>query len=64
MKYSEELIKELGNAIAAYGCILRAAALKCEVPSKFEAFKNLPEEDLLHRIKLLSDFYNEIKDNS
>ena len=61
MEYSEELIKEIGNAIAAYGCILRAAALSCDVPKEFEAFKQLPEEDLHHRIGLLREFYNEIQ---
>lgn len=31
--------KDLCNAIAAYGEILRAAAYCCEVPAKFEALK-------------------------
>ena len=64
MIYSEELIKELGNAIAAYGNILYSAMLKCDVPKDFEEFKDLPEENLRHRIELLKNFYNEIKENN
>ena len=60
IQMSDELIKEIGNAIAAYGLILSAAWTGTEVPSQFEAFKHLPEEDLHRRMKLLKDFYEEI----
>ena len=60
MQVSEELKKELGNAIAAYGDILWSAYLGFEVPSKFEEFKNLSKSDLKNRIQLLKDFYNSL----
>ena len=56
----DELIKEIGNAIAAYGLVLSAAWIGTQVPSQFEAFKYLPEEDLHRRMKLLKDFYAEL----
>lgn len=52
----EELQKELLNAIAAYADILWACCIGCEVPKKFEAFKQLPQEDLEHRVMLLHEF--------
>ena len=37
--------KDLCNAIAAYGEILKAAAYGCEIPAKFEALKlETPEQ--------------------
>ena len=60
IQMSDELIKEIGNAIAAYGTILSAAWMGTQVPEQFEAFKHLPEEDLHRRMKLLKDFYEEI----
>ena len=60
VKYTPELVKEIGNAIAAYGLILGAAWTGTQVPHQFEAFKHLPEEDLHRRMKLLKDFYEEI----
>ena len=60
IQMSDELIKEIGNAIAAYGIVLSAAWMGTQVPKEFEAFKHLPEEDLHRRMKLLKDFYEEI----
>lgn len=63
VNYTPELIKEIGNAIAAYGIILRAAWTGTEVPQQFEAFKYLPDEDLHRRMQLLKDFHKEISQN-
>ena len=60
IQMTDDLIKEIGNAIAAYGLILGAAWTGTQVPRQFEVFKNLPEEDLHRRMKLLKDFYEEI----
>ena len=60
IQMTNDLIKEIGNAIAAYGLILGAAWTGTQVPSQFEAFKHLPEEDLHRRMKLLKDFYAEL----
>lgn len=57
---TDELEKEIGNAIAAYGLVLRSACYGTEVPSQFENFKYLPEEDLLHRISILKQFHSDI----
>ena len=45
---SEELKKDIGNALAAYAYILNAAALGCQVPSKFEIFKQLEQIGRAH----------------
>lgn len=60
IQMTDDLIKEIGNAIAAYGLILSAAWTGTQVPKQFEAFKDLPDEDLHRRMKLLKDFYEEI----
>ena len=63
VKYTPELVKEIGNAIAAYGVILRYASLGMDVPVQFEKFKDFSEEDLHRRMKLLKDFHKEISQN-
>lgn len=60
MEITEELKKEIGNAIAAYGKILRSAMLGTTVPSEFENLKQCSDEELQHRMQLLRDFYNQI----
>ena len=60
MVISEELKKELGNAIAAYGDILWAVYLGTNVPEKFSELKNLPEEDLKNKMALLKEFYDSL----
>lgn len=56
---SEELKKEIGNAIAAYGKILRKADLGISTPGFEELLKCLPSERA-HKMQLLRDFYNQI----
>ena len=58
MTVTEELKKELGNAIAAYGRILSSAMLGTEVPPGFEKLKQCTEEELKHKMQMLKDFYN------
>ena len=60
VKYTPELAKEIGNAIAAYGVILRYASLGMDVPVQFEKFKDFSEENLHHRMDLLKEFHKEI----
>ena len=60
VKYTPELVKEIGNAIAAYGVILRYASLGMDVPVQFEKFKDFPEEDLHRCMALLKEFHKEI----
>jgi hypothetical protein len=59
MNISEELKKELGNAIAAYGKILRKADLGISTPGFEELLKCLPSERA-HRMQLLKEFYNKL----
>ena len=56
-EYKEELKKELGNAIAAYGQILTKAYLRISTP-KFEHLMKCTEEELKHKMQMLKDFYN------
>ena len=56
-EYKEELKKELGNAIAAYGQILTKAYLRISTP-KFEHLMQCTEEELKHKMQMLKDFYN------
>ena len=57
---TEEVKKELSNAFAAYAWVLNSAALCCEIPSKFEAFKRMEFEEVNRRLQLLQDFYNQL----
>lgn len=60
MEVTEELRKEIGNAIAAYGKILHSALLGTSVPVEFEKLKECSEEDLKHRMKILKEFYTQL----
>ena len=60
MTITEELKKELGNAIAAYGKILHSALLGATVPLEFEKLKQCSDEELRHKMQILRDFYNQI----
>ena len=55
--YKEELKKELGNAIAAYGQILTKAYLRIDTP-KFEHLMLCTEEELKRKMQMLKDFHN------
>ena len=57
---SEELKKDIGNALAAYAYILNAAALGCQVPSKFEIFKQLEPEEVHERLSKLHEWYQKV----
>ena len=59
MEVTEELKKELGNAIAAYGKILRKADLGISTPGFEELLKCLPSERL-HKMQILKEFYNQL----
>lgn len=59
MNVSEELKKELGNAIAAYGKILRKADLGVSTPGFEELLRCLPSERS-QKIQILKDFYNQL----
>ena len=61
MEVTEELKKELGNAIAAYGKILHAALLGTQVPPKFEKLKQCSAEELEHKMQILKEFYKQLE---
>lgn len=56
---TEELKKELGNAIAAYGKILRKADLGISTPG-FEALLTCLPSERAHKMQLLREFYNQL----
>ena len=58
--YKEELKKELGNAIAAYGKILHSALLGAAIPTEFEKLKECTEEELKHKMQMLKDFHSQL----
>jgi hypothetical protein len=55
-EYKEELKKELGNAIAAYGQILRKASLGISTPG-FEHLMNCENLELRYKIEMLKDLH-------
>ena len=59
-EYKEELKKELGNAIAAYGRILRSALLGMTVPPEFEKLKQCSDEELKRKMQMLKDFHKSL----
>lgn len=60
VKVSEEQLKELGSAIAAYGDILWNLELGLSVPSKYECLTSAGKADLKHRISILKQLYNDL----
>ena len=59
MNISEELKKEIGNAIAAYGKILRKAELGISTPG-FEGLMKLLPSELRHKMLILREFYSQL----
>ena len=59
MNITEELKQELGNAIAAYGKILRKVDLGISTPGFEELLKCLPSERA-HKIQILKEFYEQL----
>ena len=60
MTVTEELKNELGNAIAAYGQILRSAFIGTAVPPEFEKLKECTDEELKHKMQILREFYSQL----
>lgn len=63
VQITEELKNELGNAIAAYGRILGAAALGATVQLGFEKLRDCTIEELRHKMQILKDFYETLIKN-
>ena len=59
MEIKEELKQELGNAIAAYGKVLRKASLGVSTPGFEELLKCAPSE-LSNKMQILKDFYAQL----
>ena len=60
MEITEELKRELGNAIAAYGKILHSAFLGASVPPEFEKLKECSDTELKHKMQILKEFYSQL----
>lgn len=59
MNITEELKKELGNAIAAYAKVLRKATLGVSTPGFEELLKCQPSE-LTRKYQVLKEFYEQL----
>ena len=59
MEITEELKNELGNAIAAYGKVLRKATLGVSTPGFEDLLKCQPSE-LTRKMQVLKEFYNQL----
>ena len=60
MEITEELKNELGNAIAAYGQILRSVFIGTAVPPEFEKLKECSDEELIRKMKILREFHAQL----
>lgn len=60
IEITDELKKELGNAIAAYGDLLYKAYLGVSIPSKFEELNQCSIEELHNKMFLLRKFYESL----
>lgn len=61
IEIDEDAFNGLNNAVIAYMDIVYACFLHCEVDSKFEKLKELPEEKLFARRDKLVDMYKQIE---
>lgn len=59
MEVTEELKKELGNAIAAYGKVLRKATLGVKTPG-FEELLECQPSELTRKMQVLKEFYKQL----
>lgn len=57
---SDDQLKELGNAIAAYGDLLWNLELGLSVPSKYECLSSDGKADLKNRIAILKQLYSDL----
>lgn len=60
MVISEELKRELGNAISAYGDVLFSALLGINVPQKFQFLTDCSEDELKHKMDILKEFHSSL----
>lgn len=58
---SDDQLKELGNAIAAYADILWAINLGLDVPTKFAKLKNLSQSDVQRRLECLKTLHYDLE---
>jgi len=61
VKDIELFSKGLNNAIAAYGDIIYAIGIGCEIPSAFEGLKAIPFDNLRTRYNCLVDAYKQVE---
>ena len=57
---SDDQLKELGNAIAAYADILWAINLGLSVPPKFECLKDLSKSEVKRRLDALKTLHADL----
>ena len=60
IEITDELKKELGNAIAAYGDLLHKAYLGVSIPLKFKKLNQCSTEELYNKMHILRKFYDSL----
>lgn len=61
IEISKEEFDNFHNAVVAYTDILSRSLLGCEIPSKFEKFHDLSDDEIRVKMKLITDFYDRVK---
>ena len=57
----EQLLKSIGNAIAALGYIYKCIYDQTDIPNAFRPLKSKTNEELISEYTQLKEFYNEIE---
>ena len=60
MVITEELKREIGFAIAAYGQILYRISLGLDVPKQFQELQNCSVDELKVKMEMLKDFHSSL----
>ena len=60
IQVTDELIKEIGNAIAAYGQVFWSISLGLNPGNKFSDLLDLSDEEMRQKMLLLKNFHSEI----
>ena len=61
IQVTDELVQEIGNAIAAYGEVLFAVSLGLSPPNKLEEeLINCSDKELRRKMEILREFYEQL----
>lgn len=60
-KCDEQLLKSIGNAIAALGYVYKCIYDQTDIPNAFRSLKSKTNEELISEYTQLKEFYDEIE---